>query len=396
MPGGAKSPSGGAESRAAFAGGLRRGFARAVRYPGRILQNLRAQAPERLLIAPQDIRTADAILAEDIYGGYFAFAGRMVHTKGRSPFEMAGPTREWERGLAGFGWLRHLRAADTLLARANARALIDDFITATPALRDKAAFEPGVIARRMLSWLAQSPIVLSGAEAEFYQRFLKALGRDSQLLENAYREDAGITRLTICIALAELALCADLGTRALTRASNRLANELSRQILADGGHIGRNPQTLIDVLLDLLPLRQAYVARGIAPPDALPHAIDRILPMLRLLRHGDGALALFNGMGVTAPERIATIIAYDDSHGRALANAPHTGYQRLENGEAVVIADTGAPPPAIFSEQAHAGCLSFEFSIGIGAHRRQLRLACALARLEARVLRRDRRRPIRR
>ncbi len=35
----------------------------------------------------------------------------------------------WARALAGFGWLRHLRAADTAVARANARALVDDFLT---------------------------------------------------------------------------------------------------------------------------------------------------------------------------------------------------------------------------------------------------------------------------
>ena len=53
------------------------------------------------------------------------------------------------------------------------------------------------------------------------------------------------------------------------------------QILPDGGHVTRNPGALIEVLLDLLPLRQAFAACNIAPPAQLNNAIDRTMPMLR-------------------------------------------------------------------------------------------------------------------
>ena len=78
----------------------------------------------------------------------------------------------------------------------------------------------------------------------------------------------------------------------------------TRQILPDGGHISRNPGALIELLVDLLPLRTAFTARNIAPPPALLNAIDRMMPMLRFFRHGDGNFALFNGMGPT-PHRPA-------------------------------------------------------------------------------------------
>jgi uncharacterized heparinase superfamily protein len=86
--------------------------------------------------------------------------------------------------------------------------------------------------------------------------------------------------------------------------------------------------------------------------------------MLRLFRHGDGTLALFNGMGVTPPEQLATVLAYDDLRALPLVNAPHSGYQRIEARDAIVIADSGGPPPRAFSSHAHAGCASFELSIG--------------------------------
>jgi len=64
-------------------------------------------------------------------------------------------------------------------------------------------------------------------------------------------------------------------------ATRKLSDELQRQILPDGGHISRNPGALIELLIDLLPLRQTFAARNIAPPPALLNAIDRMMPMLR-------------------------------------------------------------------------------------------------------------------
>ena len=89
---------------------------------------------------------------------------------------------------------------------------------------------------------------------------------------------------------------------------------------------------LIELLLDLLPLRQVFTHRNVQPPAALNNAIDRIMPMLRFFRHGDGNFALFNGMGPTPVDLLATVLAYDDARGAPVSNAPHSGYQRLDAG----------------------------------------------------------------
>ena len=72
-------------------------------------------------------------------------------------------------------------------------------------------------------------------------------------------------------------------------------------------------------LIDLLPLRQTFAARNIAPPPALLNAIDRMMPMLRFFRHGDGTFALFNGMSSAPQDLVATLLAYDDTHGVPMA-----------------------------------------------------------------------------
>ena len=336
--------------------------------PRRWLSSMSRRRSERLLIAPQDIRTADPIAAEHIYAGYFSLAGKTVNTHGYSPFAIPAPSAAWGEEVHGFGWLRHLRAAGTALARANAHALVEDWLNldARGSLDREAAWPPRVAARRLISWLSQSPIILENADHAFYRRFLRAVETHVATLERALGGGLeGDARLTAIIALTHAGLCLEGASGLLRRAVSMIARELPAQIMRDGGHLSRNPRVLVELLVDFLPTRQAFVARAIAAPEPLLNAIDRATPMLRMFRHGDGALAGFNGMGVSEPETLATLLAHGAGGAAAILDAPYSGYQRLEAKGAIVIADFGAPPPLAFSREAHAGCLAFEFSSGL-------------------------------
>jgi uncharacterized heparinase superfamily protein len=318
---------------------------------------------DRLLIAPQDLRTADPTRASEIYAGRFAFAGKIVICDGRSPFEIEPPSEEWSDQLLGFGWLRHLRAAESAITRANARALVDEWIALQGAFDTVDAWRPDLVARRIISWLCQAPLVLHEADMRFYRRFLRNLTRQVRYLRRAYTAARdGVPRLQAIVALNYAALCMQAQARTLKSVTRLLTNELERQVLPDGGHASRNPGALVELLLDLLPLRQAFAARNVPPPAALNNAIDRMMPMLRFFRHGDGNFALFNGMGPTRSDLVSTVLAYDDARGTPVANAPHSGYQRAQVGDALLIVDAGAPPALALSYEAHAGCLSFELS----------------------------------
>ena len=172
----------------------------------------------------------------------------------------------------------------------------------------------------------------------------------------------GAQRLQALIALTYAALSMAGQIRHLRSATKKLGDELESQILPDGGHVSRNPGALIELLIDLLPLKQAFSSRNVPPPEPLLNAIDRMMPMLRFFRHGDGNFALFNGMGPTAADLMATILAYDDARGEPVANAPHSGYQRFASKGLLVLMDTGTPPPLALSQEAHAGALAFELS----------------------------------
>ena len=319
---------------------------------------------DRLIIAPHDLRTADATRAAEIYAGRFVFAGKIVTCHGRSIFDLEPPSEDWEVALLGFGWLRHLRAADTALTRANARALVDDWIS-NPSHRRPAARRADVLSRRVISLLSQAPLVLSDTDGKFYRRYLRGLTREIRYLRYTMLDiPDGVPRLQVLIAQCYASLCLANQARHIRSATRKLSDELLRQILPDGGHISRNPGALIELLIDLLPLRQTFAARNIAPPPALLNAIDRMMPMLRFFRHGDGTIALFNGMSGTPSDLLATLLAYDDTRGTPMASMPHSGFQRLEAGATTVIMDTGLPPPPSVSHEAHAGCLSFELSSG--------------------------------
>lgn len=326
----------------------------------------RSPVPDRLLFAPHDLRTADPIAGEDIAAGLFGFAGRTVQTGGNSPFVVIPPSAGWAEALYGFAWLRHLRAADPSLAQGSARALVSEAVgPRRRELRRGSGRRTEVVARRLISFLSHSPYLLEEADHAFYLDYLRAIGEATgQLRRDMNRAARPRARLAAAVGVTYAGLsCAGL-ERPLMRAVRVLTRELDAQILPDGAPLSRNPADLIDLLLDLMPLRLLFETRQLEPPFALDRALDRMLPMLRFFRHGDGAIALFNGMGRTPFDAIATILSHDGVRGEPPKAAQPSGYQRLEAGDALVIVDAGTPPPLPASAQAHAGCLSFEFSHG--------------------------------
>src|SRR5256886_8009053 len=302
---------------------------------------------DRLIIAPHDLRTADATRAAEIYAGRFVFAGKIVTCHGRSIFDLEPPSEDWEVALLGFGWLRHVPAADAALTRANAGSLVDDWIPNPAQKRRPVGRRADVLARRVISPLSQAPLVLGDTDGKFYRRYLRGLTREIRYLRYTMLDiPDGVPRLQVLIALCYASLCLANQSRHIRTATRKLSDELQRQILPDRRHIPRNPRAPIELLIDLLPLRQTFAARNIAPPSALLNAIDRIMPMLRFFRHGDGSFAMFNGMSSAPSDLLATLLAYDDTHRVPMANMPHTGFQRLGARAITVIMDTGPPAAA--------------------------------------------------
>ena len=114
---------------------------------------------EQLLLAPQELRTADPSFATELYNGHLGLAGRLAEVEIESPFEITPPSDGWARELYGFGWLRHLRAAGSELSREQAKALVQDFI-ALKRSHHGLAWQPEIVGRRVISWLSNSVLIL--------------------------------------------------------------------------------------------------------------------------------------------------------------------------------------------------------------------------------------------
>ena len=325
-----------------------------------------APIADELLIVPQELRTADPSFVSEIEVGHFGFGGAVAFIGDGSPFDLVPPSPEWERELHGFGWLRHLRAAEheQESARDHAVALVEEWIERC-SKPTGVAWEPSVIGRRLMSWIASAPLLLEDVEQETYDSIADSLGDQLIRLSATWRDaPAGYPRLLALTALVLADLCVAGHDRHLTEIEKAFSEELESQIMPDGGHISRNPGIPVELLLDFLPLRQCFAVRDRAAPPALHAAIDRMLPHLRMMRLGDGCLARFNGMGAPNVDALATVLAYGDMPVNLPEHAPNTGYARLHRGDVVVIADVGPPPSLELAGQAHAGCLSFEMSAG--------------------------------
>jgi uncharacterized heparinase superfamily protein len=347
--------------------------------------------PDRLIVAPTDLRAADPFIAEEIAEGRFPLAGRLLTAGDRSPFTLELPSQEFAARLHNFSWLRHIRATKSDEYFAIGRGLAEDWIVSHGKRISGIAWEPDVAAQRVIAWLSHSTIMLKGADISFYRRFLRNLGAHIRYLDKTVRYAVdGEGRLRIRIALAMASLAIPSSNRKIKSAARLLDAELERQILADGGHISRNPRTGLELLLDLLPLRQTYANLGHDLPVRLIPTIDRMYPALRFFRHQGGELALFNGATTTLANELMSVLRYDETAGKPFKALPHMQYQRLSVKDTVILMDAGMPISPEMSKTAHAGCLSIEMSSGkyrfiinsgaprfAGAHYRQLARATA-------------------
>ena len=267
------------------------------------LLRLRFSLPvhDTLVVTPASLRRGDGKRARQIYEGIFEFDGERVVASGFSPFRQPAPSRHWQAALHGFSWLADLNDAGTPLLRANALICVKDWIASCGGSKSGVAWEPEVAAERVMAWLAHAGLVTKDADRAFGRVFLRTIADHVRYLELAIGEaPEGLPRLKVRLAITSALLCmGSHGTasrdRHLAEAAGALEAELDRQILADGGHVSRNPGDILQAMADLLPVYQLCCLQADARPEGLLAAIDRAMPMLMFFRHRDGSLAGFNG-----------------------------------------------------------------------------------------------------
>jgi uncharacterized heparinase superfamily protein len=262
------------------------------------------------------------------------------------------------------GAIDRLVPAGVVEVRERARALTESWIETHGAFT-QSAWAPAIVGRRMISWLSEGALLSDGADLLWRSKFFGSLAQQARFLNSVLDlAPAGLPRLSALsgLLLSCLAL-GDAGPRR-ARAARLLVEELNAQIRSDGGHISRSPAVQAELVADLLALEDAFRQSHTPCPRALEDTIARMLTMLRLWHTGAGRLAAFNGAGLEAPAGILAILAGEDAKSDARLSARDTGFERLEAGDTILIADCGTLPPLAFTEFAHNGAAAFEFASG--------------------------------
>jgi uncharacterized heparinase superfamily protein len=263
----------------------------------------------------------------------------------------------------GFTWLRDLRALGTPAALLRARALVADWMATPPA--ERLVQRPDVAGARIAAWLGHYDFIAASGDDAFRQKLMARLVSDARSLAAALpAEELDARGLTALKGLIAAAVALPDHAAFLTRALRFLPQEIARQVLPDGCHAERSPAAHLAALQDLTEIRSLLQAAQVQLPAALPGAIERMGPALRMLRHGDGGLALFNGSKEESPHLIEMVLAQCARGGRGLSVLGDGGFQRLQAGRSVLLVDSGAPPAAGIDRLAHAGTLSMELSVG--------------------------------
>jgi uncharacterized heparinase superfamily protein len=316
----------------------------------------------------------------------FRLAGEVV----RGPKPLGNPIGAglgWRQIVNSFAWLNDLRAVGGPSARGLARQLVSRWIEENERY-DEFSWRADILAARLRNVLLNHSYLEVNSDALFRSQLLLSLSRQAEHLARALPDGlVGAALLKAITVLMMAGLMLPRGGRWLARGQALLGPAMAAQMLADGGHVERSPQQMLELLQHLIDLRDVVGLAGTeaaadGPADALARTQDGLLlaignlgSVLLMLSHGDGALAGFNDTAELDPAEILRAIERAGDRLRPLSQLPLSGFQRLERGRTAVIVDCGAPPRHGLDSHAHAGTLSFELShddermiVNCGAH----------------------------
>jgi uncharacterized heparinase superfamily protein len=309
--------------------------------------------PERLRLSLPDPWPGDAQAGQKL----------IASQPGLFDFDRSFPAVQKKR-LLTHAWLRDLRAVGSDMARRKAVSLISDWIEEQENWDDD-GWSPEVIGARLSNWIAFYDFYKTQLPTDWDPILLASMARQLRhLLHTAPLLLAGTDRLQAIKGLIYGGLALIEREKALGLGLELLHRQLEEELLPDGGTAARQPERHAQMLFLLIDIRQALKAAQLEVPLELALAISRMVPELKMLRHGDGGLALFNGGNEGSSLLLDAAITLSEARGRLMKRLPETGYERVTAGRSLLLMDVGAPPEKPFDDNAHAGLLSFEFSIG--------------------------------
>lgn len=326
---------------------------------------LNGPAPDRLALKPVDPYGADKALGEAIASGRLTIGAQAVDCEGELErlwplADDSGPLHDF---LHRFVWLRHLAALGAR-GREPAHRLAEAWFAANEKWSPD-AWEPYTTGERLIHLCCHGQVVLARGDALWRSRVLTSMARQTRHLARAgHRAGAAHERLLTAMALTVAALALPGCEPEAEKGLELLRRELRLQIRPDGGHLSRNPSRQLELVVRLQMVLAALEARRMPTPGFLRHITGRAASHVQLFRSGDGRLAVFNGGFEDDGSALASALGAVEEGAEPVGFARHSGFQRLDAGRGVVIADIGAARGGSVAPGGYQSSASFHFSSG--------------------------------
>ncbi len=322
-----------------------------------------------IVACPPEVHIIDAIFLEELDQGRFQHAGHFIELDPSvdTPFIFQPLSQKWETELHKFSWLKDLSyqkrpdpAKDYSLFYAHhfTNGWLKENYDPTHL-----TWHYDIVSRRLINWLTHANTIVPPKGHKYRKKIMRSLGEQLFLLANDYNTiPANYSKMQAATALLLAGMSIAGQSNLYDKFMPRFLYELTNQILPDGSHISRNPETLLRLLQDMLQIREMLAICQKAPHARIEEKLPLMFQALRFMRLGDGRLARFNGVTHSPVEDITTILYFDKTRLMPEQSLPDAQYFRLSAENALLIADGGKAPPPHASQKAHAGTASFEFS----------------------------------
>ncbi|MBX9805775.1 MAG: heparinase II/III family protein [Alphaproteobacteria bacterium] len=320
--------------------------------------------PKHLTVMPTDPWPGDIYAGRLLLDGKFMLSNQVISMtdlwipKDAEPAALAD--------LHRFTWLRDLRALGDNSARRLARQLITNWIDRNQDWQGY-PWQVGITGHRIANWIAMYDFFCSSADESFRSLFFREVARQARHLSYSWADaQTSLERLYALKGMIYAAITFPGESHRLATLLPSLEIEIGAQILADGGHESRCPQTHLMVLRDLIDIRAMLRLIHYEIPPFLQTSINQMAPIVRLFRHGDGGLATFGQTSCVPSPVIDMVLSLADVRGRPPERAVNLGFERCVNKSSLILLNVGAKingvQPTVADEGT--GSLNFEWSIG--------------------------------
>lgn len=326
---------------------------------------LKGRYPLKLLTVPEDPIRGDADRGAAIMRGVIQWRG-MSQDVASCSFTETNWSPGFLRHMHSFAWLRDLAALnDRERVAPVAEQLMRNWLAAHGDTIGDVAWRGDFAGARLLFWMAHAPLILSSPDIVYRSSVLSVFARTARHLEQvAGRTAAGVARITAWAGAVAANLLMPGGDARRSHSENGLKQALGTGLFDDGGPICRSPEQLGLLIQTLAMLQKTYAARGERTDPWLAAALQEAVALYSALILGDGGLSSWQGGLPLAKPDVDALLRGVPVRTRPKRQSFDWGYQRLEHGRTILVADAAPPPIGTVSEVGCASTLGFEMSDG--------------------------------